>query len=183
MDRGIKSISKRVSVSEHSDKTTIVITPDYDSQKQMILSIWIVLWTIGGLIVVSQLFKDYSREEKLFLGVWVCFWIYFEHLTVHAWLWKKFGIEKIVINKENMSYSRKIKSYGKVQTFNKASIIDLRPAQESDKSIITSLNNSYWNIGGEKIAFNYNSKEIRIGLKLDKKETPEILKIIGRNIK
>jgi hypothetical protein len=182
MDKKIKNISARVSFSENSEKTTIIIIPDFDTRKQLLLTIWILLWSIGGFIMIIQLFGDYTNEEKMFFTVWIFFWLYFEFFALHAWLWNKMGYEKIILKLNGLYYSKKIKNYGKTIFYEKNKIKDLRSSYESEKSLFTALANSYWVVGGEKIAFDYDFKEVNFGQKLNKKETPEILKIIGRFI-
>jgi hypothetical protein len=45
------------------------------------------------------------------------------------------------------------------------------------------MNNSYWMIGGEKLAFDYYGKEIKFALQIEESEAKALLKILKTEIR
>ena len=178
----MKFLSQRVSVSEAKESLSIVISPDKEQLKQTLLFTWIVFWTISGIVVLIQLFSDYSREEKMFMFVWILFWAYFEYITVYAWLWKAYGFEKLLLKDGKLYYERNIKGKGKKEVLDKNVIIDIKITEDTDSSIISNLNKSYWVVGGERIILYYNSGKLKLGMKLNNNESEAIVRLITKKL-
>ncbi|HET6245295.1 MAG: hypothetical protein H0V01_15065 [Bacteroidetes bacterium] len=176
----VKYLSERVSVSQTKESLSIVITPDVEPLKQTLLSTWVVFWSFAGLVILTQIFGEYSREQKTFMFIWLLFWAYFEYVTVYAWVWKKYGFEKLTIMEGKLNYRRFIKGKGKMKIFNISSIKDINITQESANSIFSNLNNSYWVVGGERISIDENSNKTKFGIKLTNTEAVSVVKLIKK---
>jgi hypothetical protein len=175
-----KFLSERISLAEVNGTSSLIISPDYDPSKQKWLWLWVILWTLAGLIVFAQLLGNYTREEKLFLGVWLAFWFYFEYVGVYALLWKIKGFERLLINQESFIYSKNIGKSGKKQVFYKQNITALNTIDISEKSLIFNLSSSYWNRGNESIEIRVNGKDIKFGLKLSKPEAASVVSFLRK---
>lgn len=173
--------SNRINISEKVGSTSIIILSQKDKKKQGILLSWIVLWSLGGLVVLTQLFGKTNSEEKIFLSVWIAFWIYFEFITCHAYLWRRFGFERLLIEGDKFYYRREIKNNGKTSIFDISSIKNIELIDDSNEnSFFKNLRESYWIIGGETVTFNVNGKLIKIGLQLEKQDAQKLQKLIEK---
>lgn len=174
----MKFLSERISVSEKPEATSIIITPEKVETKQTLLFTWLVFWTIGGIIVFSQLFYDYNRDTKLFLLVWMFFWAYFEYVIINAYFWRKYGYERIVFKNGKLSYKRDIKGRGKTRTFDIEFVRNIDMINKEESSFFGNLSRSYWVVGGETVKFDYHSKTISVGMQLEQEEARKLMKLI-----
>ncbi len=88
-------IGNRISIKRSDNEVSIVILSFREKIKNIMLSIYLVLWSLSGIIVFSQLLVIPDKNTKLALFVWLCFWAYFEFKISKAYMWRKFGVEKI----------------------------------------------------------------------------------------
>lgn len=180
----LKTISNRVSVLEKEEGLSLVIKADYDQNKQNMLMVWILAWTIGGIAIFFQtILGDLSRETKIYLMVWMAFWAYFEYLTVLAFFWHKKGIEKILFKSDRFIYRRGIFGIGKPEECYYDLVKNIQLIEFNEKSIIAFLSLSYWQISGETIQFDYQSKRYKFGYNLNKNEQIEISKLLKKYCK
>lgn len=100
---------ERISVSEKKESISIIIFPLKDKRKQAVLFAWLLLWTAGGAIIMAELLFSDEKEKQLFGFIWTGFWIYFEALAVHAFLWRQYGFEQLLIKNKNLFYKRNIR--------------------------------------------------------------------------
>jgi hypothetical protein len=176
-------IGKRISIKRSDSELSIVILSMVNKAKNRLLLLWIILWSVSGLIVLSQFFTMPDPNAKTAIIVWMGFWVYFEYKIFSAYLWRKSGKEKIKIKEKKIFYKRDVSGKGKIKTFEIDFIKDLRIIEPKENSFTENLNNSYWVIAGEKIAFDYYGKEIKLGLQLDEIDTKALLKLIKNEIK
>src|SRR3954466_3641234 len=92
-------ISDRVSILEKDNVFSLVILPTTDKKKLWALFLWLMAWTICGVIVFANYFNMTTKETKIFIIVYLSFWAYFEYKIARAYTWKKFGKEKLWIKK------------------------------------------------------------------------------------
>jgi hypothetical protein len=180
----IKYQGNRVSYREEADQQTIVILPDKNNTRYLLLSSWIVLFGLCGLMVFSQLFFPYSSDVKIFLAAFLVFWSYFMFMAVRSWLYLKKGGELIRFAEGRMSIKRAIGEYGKAVDFfvDNMTFIELRETDK--KSFASELENSFWVLGGQALYFGYNgNKQIRFGIRLNEKEAKELRELMNKWIK
>ncbi|MGQ0828679.1 MAG: hypothetical protein ACT4ON_09815 [Bacteroidota bacterium] len=176
-------IGNRISLKRTEDQVSIVILSSVDKTKNLFLFIWLFLWTLSGIIILAQYFILTDPDTKAAILVWLGFWAYFEYKTFKAFMWRKFGLEKIKLCDGKFFYKRDVAGKGKIKVFEIDFIKDLRIIQSKENSFLENLNNSYWVIAGEKLAFDYYGKEIRFGIQLDQPDVKEFFKIIRAEIK
>ena len=176
-------IGKRISIKRSENELSIVILSLINKVKNRFLFLWFILWSISGLIVLSQYFIMPDPNTKTAIIVWMGFWAYFEYKIFHAYLWRKSGKEKIKINDKKLLYKRDVLGRGKIKMYDIDIIKNLRLIEPKEDSFIENLNNSYWVIGGEKLAFDYYGREIKFGLQLDETDAKALLKLMKNETK
>jgi len=176
-------IGKRISVKRKENEVSIVILSSVDKTKNTLLFVWLLLWTLSGVIVMTQYFTLSDPNSKAAIIGWLGFWAYFEYKMFKAFMWRKFGVEKIKLREGKLIYKRDIRGKGKVTTFDFDFIKDLRILEPKENSFFENLNNSYWMIAGERLAFDYYGKEIRFGIQLDLKDANALFKLIAAEVK
>lgn len=175
-------IGKRISIKRKEDEISIVIVSSVDKTKNLLLFIWFFLWTLSGIIVLTQYFVLTDPDTKAAIIAWMGFWAYFEYKIFKAFMWRKFGVEKIKMREEKLFYKRDVSGKGKIKVYEFDFIKDLRVIEPKENSFFENLNNSYWVIAGEKLAFDYYGKEITFGLQLEEKDAKELFRVIKSEI-
>lgn len=177
-------IGTQISIKRTEKELSIVILAFVNKLKNKILLLWLILWTVGGLIVLSQYFTIPDQNTKTAIIVWMGFWAYFEYKIFNAFLWRKSGREIIKIRDKKFFYSRlRGTGIGKIKTYETDFIKDLRVIESKENSFSENLNNSYWVIAGEKLAFDYYGNEIKFGIQLTESDAKALLKVIKNEIK
>lgn len=171
-------ISDRVSILEKDNIFSLVILPTADKKKLGLMFLWLMAWTICGVIVFANYFNMVNKEAKVFIIVYLSFWAYFEFKIARAYSWKKFGKEKLWIKKGKLQYKREVSGRGKIREFDLELINDLRMIELSPTSFIDTINQSFWIKGGERLEFQCQSKIVRFGMQLSDKETKDVYKAL-----
>jgi hypothetical protein len=176
-------IGKRISIKRKEQEISIVILATAEKLKRLLLFCCFFLWSVCGVIILSQTFLIRDEQMKVFFIVWLGFWAYFEYKLFTAYMWRKFGVEKIKLRENKLFYKRDVAGRGKIKVFDYEFIKDLRIIEKNEFSFLDSLSNSYWVVGGEKIAFDYYGKEIKLGLQIDNGEADGLFKLLNKEIK
>jgi hypothetical protein len=176
-------IGKRISIKRKENEISIVIVSLKEKAKNILLTIYLALWSLSGIIVFSQYLLIPDRDTKLALLVWMAFWAYFEYKIFKAYMWRKFGVEKIKLRNGSFLYKRDRAGKGKIKDYDYDFIKELRLVVPKENSFFENINNSYWVIAGEKLAFDYNGREIKFGIQLDEADAKALLKLLGKEIK
>jgi len=83
--------SERIQINPNGEDTEIIISGKIPQNQFVMLSAWVVAWSVSGIYVLIQLFGDLPQETKTFMMVWLAFWFYFEYKIGSACLWRKHG--------------------------------------------------------------------------------------------
>jgi hypothetical protein len=175
-------IGKRISIKRDEKGVSIVILSTVDKIKRILLFIWFFLWTLSGIIIFSQYFIIPDQQTRVALIVWLGFWGYFEYKIFKAVMWRNFGVEKIKLREGKFFYKKDVSGKGKIKSYEFDRIKDLRVMEQKD-SFFENINNSYWVIGGEKLVFDYQGKEIKFGIQLEEADAKALFKVIKGKIK
>lgn len=174
----IKYISKRVSYCEKPDEVTVVILAAGTKAKFKVLTVWLVLFTLCGLVLFSQLFvPGYEGYTKIGIFAFTCFWAYFIYKIGYVWFWRKDGREFLRIQDGKLSIKRAIKTYGKSYDFLIGNIKQMDRRELNKRSFATELESSFWVLGAERIKFDYLGREIRFGLQLTEEEAKKLVQL------
>lgn len=174
----IEVIGKRISTLKADGVSSFVIIPTASNWKLNLLFAWLFVWTLSGCIVIGNYFTLTNTNIKLVVIVWLGFWAYFEFTTARAFIFKKFGKEKIWIKGSTFNYWRDVAGRGKKFEFEASLIKDLSLIEKNKKDFFQFMNDSFWVVGTESIAFTYGTKTYRFGVQLDEADAKELLKQI-----
>ncbi len=171
-------ISDRISILEKDNVFSLVILPTTDKRKLWILFLWLMAWTICGVIVFANYFNITSRDAKIFIVVYLSFWAYYEFKIARAYTWKKFGKEKLWIKKGKLQYQREVSGRGKIKEFDLELVSGLEVIEVSPTSFADNINQSFWIKGGERLEFQCQSKTVRFGMQLNDQEAMDVFKAL-----
>ena len=73
----MKVIGERISILKKENLLSIVILPTTDKKKLGVLFLWLMAWTVCGIIVFINYFKLTDEKAKLFIIGYLSFWFYF----------------------------------------------------------------------------------------------------------
>lgn len=179
----MKLISDRVSVVQKDGLLSIVILPTTDKKKLNLMLLWLLAWTACGLIVLGNYFKLGNADAKMFVIVYLSFWFYFEYKIARAFVWKKYGKEKIWIKNGVLFYQKEVSGKGKIKEFQIDLVSNLQIIELSRASFADTINQSFWIKGGERIQFQYQSKIIVFGMQLNDKEAYDVVREMNSYLK
>jgi hypothetical protein len=178
----MKVISERLSILKKDDLLSIVILPTTNKKKMALMFLWLMAWTVCGIIVFMNYFKVTDQGSKLFIIIYLSFWLYFEVNITRSYMWKRWGKEKLWIKNGVLYYQREINGKGKISEFNldlvsKLNLIELKASRFTD-----TINQSFWVKGGERVEFSSQSKTLRLGMQLSDDEAKTLIREVNRLI-
>lgn len=175
-------MTKRVIIEKKKDIFTLTILAFKDEAKQKMLLLWVILFSVCGVAIFSQFFEDYEAGTKVFFGVYIAFWMFFEFKVIYAFRWRKYGLEYLTIEDEELILTKQIGKRGLTQKYNKSQIKNLRVFENGDSDFVKSMNTSYWNINKYSLAFDFDNKIIPFGIDLDEEEATNVLAAIKKEL-
>jgi len=179
----IQLISKRSSVLIKDGVFSLVILPTEDKKKTNLLFLWLLAWTISGVIVIGNYFTITQDKAKLLLIIWIAFWAYFEFKIIRVFMWKRFGKEKLWIKNGLLLYKEDINGRGKTKEFDLNLISNLELIALTNGSIADTFSQTFWVKGGERIQFTCQSKVIKFGMQLADYEAKKIISTLNKYLK
>ncbi len=179
----MKLISERVSVQEKDNVLSVVMLPTTDKKKLNLMLLWLLAWTGCGVIVFINYFKLNNQDAKLFIIIYLSFWFYFEYKIARAWIWKKFGREKIWLKNGKLFLQKEINGSGKIKEYEIDLVNDVKLIELSHASFADTINQSFWIKGGERIQFQYMAKTITFGMQLSDKEAYDVIRELKSYLK
>lgn len=168
----------RIKYEVDKDFIQIEIQALKDIQKQKMLLLWIVLFSICGVLIFTQFFGNYDKSSKLFFAVYMAFWLFFEFKVIYAYRWRNKGREIIVIDKEEFTLIKEIGRRGISQKYKISEISKLGFFKNDDNSFMKAMYSSYWNINKYSLSFFANNILVPFAIDLNEKESKNLLKKI-----
>ena len=178
----MKVIGDRISILKKQDLLSIVILPTTNKLKLNVMFFWLLAWSVCGVIVLANYFKMDDKDSKLFMLIYLSFWAYFEFNISRAFIWKKFGKEKLWVSEGILYYQREINKKGKIREFNLELISPLRVIELKATRFTDTINQSFWIKGGERLEFNSQASVVQLGLQISTEEASIIAKEVNRFI-
>lgn len=162
---------------------TITIKAYLDEKKQKLLLVWIVLFSLCGLAIVSQFFGNYDNGTKVFFGVYIAFWMFFEFKVIYAYRWRKYGLEQILIKDQELALVKVIGRRGITQkyTFEEVKKIDF--FKDANGKFVKSMNESYWNINKYHLVIELENSKVPFAIDITNKEAKKIMNEIKNAMK
>ncbi|MBL7937189.1 MAG: hypothetical protein JNM51_15380, partial [Bacteroidia bacterium] len=87
----VQVIGKRSSILIKDQVFSLVILPTDDKKKVNLMFLWLLAWSVSGVIVIANYFTLQQESAKLFIIIWLAFWAYFEFKIIRVFMWKRFG--------------------------------------------------------------------------------------------
>lgn len=172
----MKVIGERISILKKENLLSIVILPTTDKRKLGLLFLWLMAWTVCGIIVFASYFNLSDRNSKLFVIVYLSFWAYFEFNILRTFIWKRSGKEKLWITDGILHYQREVNRRGKIREFNLHLIDDFKVIELTNTSLADTVNQSFWVKGGERLEFKSQAATVRWGMQITDEEARVLLK-------
>jgi hypothetical protein len=179
----MKVLSQRVSILKKEGLLSIVILPTVDKKKLGLMFLWLLAWTVCGIIVFANYFKLQEQQAKLYVLIYLSFWAYFEYKILRAFIWKRFGQEKIWIKDGFLNYQRAINGKGKIKDYDIELIQELKLIEVHHSSWADSINQSFWVKGGERISFAIQAKAVFLGMQLSDEEARSVYNELKQALK
>lgn len=135
--------------------------------------------------VANQIYSDIEKNQnkRIFIIGLLAFWAYFEFKVGRTFLFRRFGKEKLWIKNGKLFYQREINGKGKIKEYDPSLINDFEILKENRGDFFVQMQESFWVIGGEKMAFNYASKSVKFGIQLTESESETIFKAVKKELK
>ena len=175
-------MSERIQLTTGNDKLEVVIRAFLDDKKQKMLLLWIVLFSLCGLAILSQFFEEYDAGTKVFFGVYVAFWLFFEFKVIYAYRWRKYGEEKIIIENNELFLLKTIGKRGVTQRFEIKDIKSVDFYKDVNGGFVKSMNTSYWNINKYHLMIQLESYVVPFAIDVEEKDAKKILDQIKKFI-
>lgn len=179
----IQTIGKRSSILIKDDLFSLVILPTDDKKKVNLMFLWLLAWSVSGVIVIGNYFTLLQESAKLFIIIWLAFWAYFEYKIVGVYMWKRFGKEKLWIKNGVLHYQQDINGRGKTKEFDANLVSDFNLIALTKGSIADTFSQTFWVKGGERIEFTCQAKAIKFGMQLDDDDANKIITAIKKFLK
>lgn len=180
-------ISERVGFNKTPEDLTIYIkgSKKSDAKKIQYLKIWVILWLICGVLLISQFFFPYALGQAIFYLVGLLgFWGYFLYIAIKAYYFRKYGTETIYVNNDKFMIRRDIYTkQGKPKWFKANEKSPFAKVDEKPGGINAFFYTSFWVITGGSIMFGAKNSEFRFGLQLTDDEAGKIVNLMNKAIK
>jgi hypothetical protein len=170
----------RIQIDISEDKLEIVIKAYSDDKKQKMLLIWIILFSLCGIAIFSQFFEPYDSGTKVFFGVYIAFWLFFEFKVVYAYRWRKMGIERIILENEELFLIKTIGKRGITQKFQLDEIKSIDFYKDANGKFVKSMNTSYWNINKYHLVLNLDKTIIPFAIDIENKDAKKIMELLNK---
>lgn len=177
------TIGERVSYTVDQGRVEMKITGKIKKWQETLLLTWLVAWTLCGFYILMYLFGDWTLDQKFFLVAYLVFWAYFEYKAAHAWLWRRFGFEQIIVSEGNLTIKNNILGRGKLNKYFTQNIKEFGWISLEEGSFNSVYFKSFWLVGGESIGFKYMGQKIGLGRQLPKSDAAKAIGILKKYFK
>lgn len=173
----------RITQIKNHEFLRVEVWPINNPPKNFIMLVWLTLWSVCGALVVSQLFMTTESNTKIICIIYMGFWTYFELLILKIYRWRRSGKEQIDIYKSKLVINRLTGTRGIPVEYLISEIKNLRLNTDQKQNFFAKLLfDEYWSAGSEAVLFDYNGKQLGVGLQLDPKEANNLMKILQKTI-
>jgi len=181
--KGQSKIGERINYKTEAGNLEVSISGKIPKWQESLLFFWVLAWSLCGIFIVQYLFGDWPRDQKLFLVVYLAFWAFFEYKAVHAWLWRKFGFESIIVKDGQLFLKNNILDKGKTIKYFTQNIKDFGWLSSNPKSFGNVYFKSFWLVGGETIGFVHFGQKVTFGMQLEEREAAKLIGLIRKHFK
>ena len=176
----LQVIGKRSSILTKEGVFSLVILPTAEKKKTNLLFLWLMAWSVSGMIILVNYFKLTNDNAKLMIIVWLAFWAYFEFKIIRVYMWKRFGQEKLWIKNGVLHYQQNINGRGKIKEYDLNLISDWSVINVEEANIADAFSQTFWVKGGERLEFICQGKLVKFGMQLPTEDAAKILTAIKK---
>ncbi len=178
-----KILSEKVSYTQDADELRILILGKTDRWKQSLLLGWVLAWIFCGGVVISEYIKSTDGDLKLVLIVFLIFWAYYFWRIGRVLIYRLEGNELISLRGDTLRIKRSFYTYGKAEDYDISNIEDFRKVELDIKSFSRTYENSWWVLGGEKLAFDVNGRFIKFAMQVAPNVQQQLYTLLNKAIK
>jgi hypothetical protein len=182
----VKTISTRVSIANTLNNDTkiwsLVILPYVEKTKMWGLLLWILAWTVSGLIIIGSYKVSVNAEQKLFIIIFTFFWLYYEWKMINVYIWKKWGKEKVWIKDDTLYIEEDVLNKKRIKKFKTRDINSVEMVEFDEKSFLDFISNSFWNKGKARVKVNVLGKDYYFAYQITDTEAREIVKELRKEL-
>ncbi len=189
----MKYISERISFHRHDEYTTILISTKVEKWKESLLYGWLMLWVLVGIaisyvLVSGKYLNEVTKiEEKnqlqLFLVIFLVFWAYYLYKIIRVYVWRKKGVEYFKLDKDVLIVKKAFGKIGKAHSYQYANMSPVKILEQKANSYSVVMQGAFWDIGNERLSFEYQGKSVIFGIQLDPEESKKLKEFINLEIK
>ena len=176
-------ISDSVSIDQGKDRLSVVISQKLDGWKKSLFVTWFLFWSCCGVYFIMALVVEPLKETQLLLVVLLAFWSYYAWKIGKALLWRLKGVEQWRVKEGVLTIKDSINGYGRSKKYFAENIQKLGVMDIDESSWKWQMSNSIWQIGGERIGFEYLGKRIGIGKGLSKQDAQKVVRKVERALR
>lgn len=189
----MKYISERISFHRHDEYTTILISTKVEKWKESLLYGWLMLWVLVGIaisyvLVSGKYLNEVTKiEEKnqlqLFLVIFLVFWAYYLYKIIRVYVWRKKGVEYFKLDKDVLIVKKAFGKIGKAHSYQYSNMSPVKILEQKANSYSVVMQGAFWDIGNERLSFEYQGKSVIFGIQLDPEESKKLKEFINLEIK
>lgn len=179
----IRFLAERISYRVGKDSTSIVITGKVERWKEAALAAWVLAWTASGVYFMTQLNTDLPDETKMGIVIMLFFWLYFEIKIGRALFWRLWGVEQLRFSAGRLTIKNSIRGYGKRRDYFLDNITSFEKVPLNPQSLMASMEDSFWVVGGERVYFTHLGKQVGLGRQLSQSETRNLREMLNKQLK
>ena len=178
----IQRIGKRISFAWHDDSLTIGIEQTIPKPQQLALEAWMAAWfMVGGIFLWSL--SHSSGEERMFYSIAMAFWTFFAFRVGKVILWRRKGRESIRISPAGLSVKNAFGTLGTARVFPIQNLRKMDVIIRDPTSFFSSLDQSFWIMGGDTLQFAHQNKSFVLGKQLNEKDAHALAKLIDKGLR
>ena len=172
-------VSERVSIDRTEGRTSVVISARVPKGKEALLVAWFLCWLIvGGYMLYARTKLPEGEPLRQYLLAFLAFWLYFAVKVGRAVLWRLKGFEQWRLKDGVLTIKDSLFGYGKANTYFIENIRKLGALKIDRTSFKYQLNDSFWNIGGERLGFEHLGRKVIFGKGLGEAEVQRVLHVL-----
>lgn len=178
----MRFIGKKISIQNNKETLSIIIAASVERWKETLLMGWLAAWIFCGGYFIFELFGPNDKDLKLYLGVLLVFWAFYLLRIGKAFFWRKYGYESLRFEGDAL----KLKLYGKVFGFTKEYFVEnistFKKVEMAKFNPLSTVEDSFWVVGGDKLEFEYNGKIIRFAKQIDAESTTQLMTALNAEL-
>jgi hypothetical protein len=179
----MRKISARISINENTNKTSVAILGKLERWKESLLLFWLLAWTFCGTVFIYYFLFPTPYQYSVVMLILLLFWLYFELKIGKVFFWRRSGFEYLEFTNGRFSVKNNLLGLGKVKAYDIREIKRFEKINIKQKNFFAFMDQSFWVIGGDRIYFKYNGKDIIFGKQISEKEQTALVQVLNGALK